>query len=146
MSSTLCKLLVALALSVPLLQAQVAAPLARHPGDVIKYRIMFDGPNADKITRLSASLGIDGPVPKDQAGFSNNFNANTNAPVSPKTFDVELKVPDNIANGDYVLSIQASASEGYGNYRNGQEFTVPPVHIENPKKFTPPGVKVTPLP
>jgi hypothetical protein len=57
-----------------------------------------------------------------------------------------MTIPTNIATGDYYLSFTARADEGSVSYSDGQEFNVPAVHIENPKTFTPPGVKVTPLP
>jgi hypothetical protein len=137
---------VAVLLSLNTMQAQGPGPLPRHPGDVIKYQIVFDGPNADKITRVNGNLGHTGPMPKDQAGFAGGINSGNLTPSSPRTFILEFKVPDNIATGDYVLSFTGFAAEGYGNYANGQDFNVSLIHIENPKTFTPPGVKVTPLP
>ena len=65
---------------------------------------------------------------------------------TPRNFELTFKIPENAANGDYFLSFSALADEGYGNYTDGQEFNVPPVRVENPKKFTPPEVTVTPLP
>ncbi len=146
MSSRVFKLLFPVLLSFSAVHAQEAKPLPRHPGDVIKYEIKFDGPNADKITRVYASLGSTQAIPKDQAGFAGGFNANSPTPSSPKTFILEFTVPDNIATNDYVLSFEAFAAEGYGNYSNKQDFTVPLVHIENSKTFTPPTATVKPLP
>jgi hypothetical protein len=147
MANRVLKLLICGLLTFAIAQAQQAMPLARHPGDVIKYEIKFDGPNADRIKTVNAGLGIRGPIPKDQAGFSGGFG--TNGPVgpsSPATFKVELTVPPNIATGDYYLGVNAHADEGSAGYSDGQDFNLPPVHIENPKMFTPPGIKVTPLP
>jgi hypothetical protein len=127
-------------------QTQEARPLARHPGEVIKFQIKFDGPNADKITRVNGGFNLNGPVPKDQAGFDHGIGASTKAPSSPKTFDLELNVPDNIATGEYTLGFTGFAAEGYGEYANGQDFNIPPIHIENPKKFMPPSVTVKQLP
>ncbi|MFZ0773515.1 MAG: hypothetical protein WCA49_08560 [Candidatus Sulfotelmatobacter sp.] len=128
-------------------QAQEAKPLPRHPGDVIKYEIKFDGPNADKIKTVSASLGMRVGPPKDQAGFNNGFGTQgSTRPSAPNTFIVEMTVPDNAATGDYYLNVGASATAGSAGYSDGQEFNTPPIHIENPKTFTPPGIKVTPLP
>jgi hypothetical protein len=134
-------------LSLGIASAQEAKTLPRHPGDVIKYEIKFDGPNADKMKSLLASMGLTTSVPKDQSGFASSFGTTGwISPSSPATFKVEMTVPPDIATGDYSLSLTARADEGRANYANGQDFTVPPIHIENPKKFTPPGVKVTPLP
>jgi hypothetical protein len=85
--------------------------------------------------------------PKDQAGFNNGFGtSHAFTPSSPNTFIVEMTVPDNAATGDYFLNVGASAAEGSANYSDGQEFNVPPIRVENPKTFTPPGIKVTPRP
>jgi hypothetical protein len=128
-------------------QAQGAKELARHPGDVVKFEIKFDGPNADKIKAVTANLSMRVGSPKDQAGFTNGFGTQRQvSPSSPNTFLVEMTVPDNAATGDYFLSVGVTATEGSANYQDGQEFTVPPVPIENPRKFTPPGIIVKPLP
>jgi hypothetical protein len=140
-------IVIAAFLTLSIAQAQDAHPLPRHPGDIIKYEIRFDGLNADKIKNVNAGLSIRGPIPKDQAGFTGGFGTNGSVgPSSPATFKIELTVPPNIATGDYYLNFSAVATEGGANYSDGQEFSVPAVHIENPKTFTPPGVKVTPLP
>ena len=140
------KVLVTCLLSLSVMQAQQAQPLARHPGDVIKYEIKFDGPNADRIKSVNAGLGLRTQIPKDQAGFAGGISENNIQPSAPKTFELSFKVPENIADGDYYLNFSALAAEGFGNYSDGQEFNVPAVRIENPKKFTPPAVSVKPLP
>jgi len=140
----LCILTTLLTLSC--IQAQEAKVLARHPGDIIKFEIKFDGPNAEKITRVNGGLNLEGQIPNDQAGFVNSFGGNSTTPSSPKSFDLQLKVPDNIATGNYTLSLTGFAAEGYGDYANGRDFMLPPIHIENPKKFTPPSITVKQLP
>jgi uncharacterized membrane protein len=128
-----------------LVQAQEAKPLPRHPGDVIKYRITFDGPNADKIKMVYARMNITAQIPKDQAGFTSQFNtAGQIQPSSPKTFDIEMKIPDNTATGEWRLHFTATATEGSAEYEDGQEFNVPNVQVDNPRTFTPPAVKVAP--
>lgn len=129
-----------------IVQAQDAKPLPRHPGELIKYQIKFDGPNADRIKTVNANLSLRIQGPKDQAGFNGGMQTNGIPPSTPRNFELTFKVPENAANGDYFLSFSALADEGYGNYTDGQEFNVPPVRVENPKKFTPPEVTVTPLP
>ena len=86
-------------------QAQEAHPLPRHPGDVIKFEIKFDGPNAGKIDSVSGGLGLRSAVPKDQAGFRPGFGAN-GSPLAPDTFRLELTVPNNAATGDYYLQLR----------------------------------------
>ncbi len=133
-------------LSSAFMQAQGPGPLPRHPGDVIKYEIRFDGPNADKIKTVSAQM-VTNSIPRDQSGFTNGFGTSHQfTPSSPKTFDIEMTIPNNIATGDYRLnSIDARADEGAPTYSN-QDYSVPIIHIENPRTFTPPGISVKPLP
>jgi hypothetical protein len=118
-----------------------------HPGDVIKFEIKFDGPNADKVKTVNAGLTTRMSPPKDQSGFSNGFGTQRQyPPTSPNTFVVEMTVPDNAVTGDYSLWVGATATEGSANYADGQEFHFPIVHIENPRKFTPPAINVKQLP
>jgi hypothetical protein len=145
MANRALKFLIVGLLSFALAQAQEAKPLARHPGDVIKYEIKFDGPNAKKVIRVAASLSLQTPAQKDQAGFLGTIGGVNTSPSSPKTFDVEITVPEKAATGDYSLTFTGYSDEGYGNYTNGQEFHVPLVHIENPKTFMPPSVTVKPI-
>jgi hypothetical protein len=147
MATRVLKFLIVGLLISALVQAQEAAPLARHPGDVIKYEIKFDGPNAEKLKTVQASMSTGQEPSKDQVGFSNNFGTeHPFQPISPKTFVIEMTIPSNAATGDYRLYVSAIADEGRANYRNGPDFNVPPIHVENPKTFTPPGIAVKPLP
>jgi hypothetical protein len=134
-------------LACSLSQAQDAKVLPKHPGDTIKFEVRFEGPNADKIKTVTASLNMRVAPPKDQAGFTNGFG--TQHPFSassPNTFIIEMTVADNAATGDYFLNVGATATEGSASYQDGQEFNIPSIHVENPKTFTPPGITVKPLP
>jgi hypothetical protein len=143
---TILKIVLVAATLLSLGNAQEAHPLPRHPGDVIKYRIVFDGPNADKIKTVTAQM-VTNSIPKDQAGFTNGFGTDRQfTPSSPKTFDIEMTIPKNIATGDYRLQrIDARADEGSAMYAD-QDYSVPIIHVENPRTFTPPTIKVAPLP
>ena len=146
MANRVLKFLIFGLLSFAFAQAQEAKPLARHPGDVIKYGLTFDGPNADRIKAVSGGLSLKGPIQKDQSGFTNGIGSRGTL-TAPKTFVLEFTVPPNIATGDYHLEgIGASADEGSADYSDPQDFKVPDIHIENPKTFTPPGITVKPLP
>ncbi len=140
------KTMLAAFLACSLSQAQEAKVLPKHPGDVIKYEIRFDGPNADRIKTVTAQM-ITNSIPKDQSGFTNGFGtAHLFNPSSPKTFDIEMTIPNNIATGDYRLSrIDARADEGSAVYSD-QDYSVPIIHVENPRTFTPPSIIVKPLP
>lgn len=140
-------LIAAILLNLGIANAQEANPLARHPGDVIRYEIKFDGLNADKIKTVTASMNTGVTPPKDQVGFVNGFG--TSDPVSSsalKTFIVQMTVPKDAATGDYRLYVIAQADDGRASYSDGQDFNVAAIHIENLKTFTPPGIKVAPLP
>jgi len=149
MANRVLKFLILSLLSFAFAQAQEAKPLARHPGDVIKYEIKFDGPNADKIKTVNASIGLTTPQAKDQiVGFSTGFGTpRPVAPSSPNTFVVEMTIPSTVATGDYVLAnISANVDQGSIDYNNGQDFKVPPIRIENSKTFVSPSVSVKPIP
>jgi hypothetical protein len=137
----------AVLLACGLSQAQDARVLPKHPGDTIKFEVRFEGPNADKIKTIGAGLNTRVGAPKDQSGFSTSFGTQQRiSPSSPNTFRFELTIPNNIANGDYFLNIGADATEGSAAYQDGQEFNLPPIHIENPKTFVPPAITVKELP
>jgi hypothetical protein len=144
-SKTKLSVMVAVLLSLGFLQAQEAKPLARHPGDILKYEIKFSGPTADQIKSVDASLGLTSATQKDQPGFNTGVPGAVSHP-SLDTYHVEMKVPDDIANGDYVLNVNISAALGSTSYNNGNGFTLPPVHIENPRTFVPPSIAVKQLP
>jgi hypothetical protein len=146
MANRVFKFLIVALLSSAFAQAQEAHPLPRHPGDIIKFEIKFDGLNAGRIKSLNAGLSLRAPVAKDQAGFRTGFGAGAGSPSSPDTFRLEFTVPDNAATGDYYLNFSAIATEGSGDYSDGQEFNLSPIRVENSKTFTPPGVTVKQLP
>jgi hypothetical protein len=127
-------------------QAQDAKVLPKHPRDVIKFDIKFDGPNAARIKTIGGGLSLRVGASKDQSGFRGGFGAGGIPPASLNTFHFELTVPNDIATGDYFLGISANADEGSASYQAGQEFQLPPIHIENPKTFVPPAVTVKELP
>lgn len=147
MANRVLKFLIIGLLTSAFLQAQEAPkPLPRHPGDVIKYEIEFGGPNADKIKTVSARMNTD-RVPKDQSGFTTQINTSGEfKESSPKTFVIEMKIPDNAATGDYRLFVNANATEGGASYADGQEFNIPAIRVENPRTFAPPAITVKPLP
>jgi hypothetical protein len=136
----------AVLLACSLSKAQDARVLPKHPGDTIKFEVKFDGPTADKIKTIGAGLNTRMGAPKDQSGFTTSFGANNISPSSPNSFRLEMTVPNNIATGDYFLNIGARADEGSAGYQDGQEFKLPPIHIENPRTFTPPAITVKELP
>jgi len=125
-------------------QAQEAKPQPLHPGDVLKFEILFSGPDADRINSSYLGLGLTGQRKPDQVGFNTGFGGGATK-VAPRTFHVEAKIPDNIATGDYVVNrVDGNADIGANTYNSG--FGTFTYHIENPKTFTPPSVSVKPLP
>lgn len=139
--STVFAVLLALSFS----QAQDAHPLPRHPGDVIKFEVKFDGPNADKIKTVNVLLRLRAAVPQDHDGFSAGFGGDSVQSSAPNTFRPEIKIPDNAASGDYFLDVNAAAdgSAGSASYRDGAQFHLNPIHIENTRTFVPPHITVT---
>ena len=118
----------------------------KHPGDVLKFEVKFDGPDSDKIKSVSLSLGLKEGARNDQVGFNEGFGAEGN-PVPPHTYRFEARVPENIASGVYELnSVSVRTDAGNFTYRTPQDFQPLTYKIENPKTFTPPKVTVKPLP
>ena len=134
-------LVVLLALS--LSQAQEAKELARHPGDVLKFEVKFDGPDAAKVTSLEIYLSCSSAQPgANQAGFVNNFGGTkTFQAVSPRTFQPEIVIPKDILPGDYSLSIHAHADVGNAIYDSGKQFQLH-IRVDNSRTFTAPGIIV----
>jgi hypothetical protein len=144
-TKALCISLVAAALlSLNCTHAQELKEQPLHPGDILRFEITFSGPDADKIKQASLNLGLKGSVNADQAGFADGLGAQGQL-VSPHIFHVEIKIPENIATGDYVLGrVDASADVGRVAYTTG--FSAHLYHVENPRTFTAPTVNVKPLP
>jgi hypothetical protein len=128
-------------------QAQEAKPLPRHPGNVIKYQIKFDGPNADKVKRVNAVLELRVAVKKDQAGFDPQFSSKPEwiDPSPSGTFLVEMTVPPRAATGEYHLRITAQLDHTNLGYTDGQDFNIT-VNVVNPATFDAPTITVNPLP
>lgn len=117
----------------------------RQPGDVIRLEVKFDGSDAAKIQKVIASLERTSPALDDQVNFHANISTGWTSETSPHTFDVEIKIPDDIGTGEYRLTIIALSPYGQTNYVAGQQFQLATFHIRNPAKFTPPGIQVTVL-
>ena len=133
-------------LSLSFLQAQEKQQ-PKHPGDVIKFEITFDGKNANKIRTVDAVLGLRAGRPKDQADFADGFGTqHPFSPSSPNTFYVEMTVPSKAATGAYYLNVFASTATGDAYYSEGWQFDIPPVYIENPKESSRPRITVKQLP
>ena len=102
-----------------LLAAQEVTEFKR-PGDVIRLEIKFDGPDAPKVKTVSLYLGTNANPANNQAGFANWFQTGEFGPSSPNTFDVDAKIPNNVATGDYILSVNAQAETGRTTYAAGK--------------------------
>jgi hypothetical protein len=124
---------------------QEAKEKALSPGDVIKLEVKFDGPGADKITTVYASLQTRAEPPSDQAGYMTNFPGDFKL-ISPGTFHAEFTVPETAVSGDYVLiSIDVRAPGIRLDYTNGKQYNLHAFHIENHSKFVQPPVTIKEL-
>lgn len=115
----------------------------RQPGDVLRFEIKFDGPDATKVRTVSLYFGFIGQPPKDQPGFDAGFPGDRVGPTSPNTYILEAKIPTNVASGDYKLFVNAQAETGSTQYEAGNQFQMPPFHIKNSRSFVPPAIIVT---
>jgi hypothetical protein len=117
----------------------------RQPGDVIRLEIKFDGTDAAKVKQVLVTLSKQGPAPStDQIGFNTSFSNDNWLPESaPLTFRVDVKIPTDVATGDYTLSVNARAENGRTSYTSGDQFQLPAFHIRNDRSFVAPKIMVT---
>jgi hypothetical protein len=138
--------LAAIACSALAAQQVTAVSDFRKPGDSIRLEIKFDGQDASKIKRVSASFNIlDGAAPINQKGFGTSFGGDAAVETAPHTYVVEVKVPNSAATGDYFAYINVQAEDGGTQYVAGQQFQLHPFHIKNDRSFVPPAITVTEL-
>jgi hypothetical protein len=124
--------------------AQKAKPATRHPGDVLKVQVKFDGPDAGKIKTVSLYLGYSGEtIPADQKGFRTGFSGDNTQATSPNTFQPSITIPNDAATGEYIVYVNATANPGAWQYEGGYQFEFPTIHIENRSTLTPPHITVT---
>jgi hypothetical protein len=140
-------LLAGILMGLGIAQAQQLQEQPKHPGDVLKFEVKFEGPDADKIKYVSLNLGLAaGSSLEKQVGFNQGLSGASRIQVAPRTFHIEVIVTDDIASGDYTLSqLNAGAEVGGENYPQ-RDFQGYRVHIENPRTFIPPKVSIKPLP
>lgn len=137
------KLLATIVVSLNVLHAQELSEQPRHPGQVIKFEIKFEGADADKVKQVYIGLTLLGSVQPNQEGFKPNFNAGKWFTTTvPKVFQAEITIPEDVASGEYKLNIQGQAEAGNAQYASGESFKLTPIRIANPRTFTKPEISV----
>src|ERR1035438_855702 len=109
-------------LSLSVAKSQEATVLPVHPGDTLKYEVRFDGVDADKIKRVQIYITTNAGIPADQVTFSNGTPGDPVAPVAPNTFRPDVRIPDNLVTGDYLLYINAFFDPGNIQYASGNQI------------------------
>jgi len=145
MSKQTLKFLLIFLLSAVFVQAQEVQQLPKHPGDVIKFSIKFDGVDANKITAVYPRLWTNSQPQVEQAGFVNAFNSSDFRLISPGNFEIQLTIPENAVSGEYVLNMDVRAGTLQLSYSDGQQYHMRPIRVENERKFVQPGVQVAEL-
>src|SRR5438132_13487562 len=108
MNKTLATLLAAFALlTFSLLFAQEAKELPRHPYEVLKFVVKFEGPDASKVKFVRVELRLTSPLRPEQATFPQRLPGETSPATGPSTFNPEIKIPQNAPTGDYLLHVYA---------------------------------------
>lgn len=136
-------------LVIGLLHAQQAKELPRHPGEVLRFEVKFEGPDTAKVRTVSLGLQATPTTtkPSNQSGFISGFSSEKSVEASsPGIFRPEIKIPDNAMSGDYYLIVSAQADTGNVGYEAGKQFQLHLFHIENTRTFTPPTITVKELP
>jgi hypothetical protein len=135
-------------LSVCFLQAQEVKELSKHPGDILKFEIRFDGPDAAKVKIVRILLARQTDPPPNQVGFNTTPQGGDFYPSATGVFQTEIKIPSGVPSGDYSLQVTATSENGTGSatYDAGKDFQLHRFHIDNPATFAPPQIKVTEKP
>ena len=141
-NATLCLLVVGIMLVIPVQgQQPPQSSVRRHPGDVIRYAVTFEGGDIDKLTDVGVHLSSPGPVPPNQMGFTTQFGGPCHKSPEPKLWTCDVRIPDVVADGDYrFYEVDISAGPFSKSYPG--DFHVPIVLVQNPRTFNPP-TKVT---
>jgi hypothetical protein len=71
------------------------------------------------------------------------MNSQQFQPLSRGRFVVEIKIPEDVATGDYLLAVNSQTETGSVLYSDGQQFHLHPFHVRNPKTFIQPNISVT---
>lgn len=114
-----------------------------HPGQIIKVSVTFDGPDADKISKVAVNLKTS-QSPADQPGFSTDLYSQESSSTVPRTFVISLPIPTTQASGDYQISqIRIFVTEPNINliYSPPGDFTTKTYTIKNPEHFVKPDIK-----
>jgi len=131
-------------LGLNIVKAQESKEQTLQPGSTLNFEITLTGPDAERVNQVSLYFGIVSQHQEDQVGFSNGFFGQSRI-ISPHTFHVEAKIPENIASGDYELN-QVTGYADVGNFTINSGFGKFVYHVKNTKTFKTPAVAVKPLP
>ena len=123
-----------------------------HPGQTIRLLAKFDGPDASRITCGGANVNLKTAASPDQSAFNTGLAA-TCKQLEPGVLELDCKISDVIASGDYELqAINIDVSVGTNGQAVGfvyRSSEVPALtfKIENPNTAKKPNLKsVTVLP
>lgn len=75
-----------------------------HPGDMLRISVTFDGPDAGKIQRAAFAINTSESA-KNQPGFAISLYTQESKLTAPNTFEISVKIPENQASGDYLLTM-----------------------------------------
>jgi hypothetical protein len=143
---------VAIAVAAVLALGISAGAQTYHPGQTIRLSAKFDGPDAARVVCGSANINLRTVSNPNQSNFDTGIGS-TCKQVEPGVLELDCKIPDTIASGDYELqAIGVAVSVGTNNQSIGFSYRTPDVpaltfKIENPNTAKKPNLKsVTVLP
>src|ERR1700682_3775861 len=143
---TLASLLVALTLNMIEAQQLTATAITFvGPEEMIKVRVTFEGQSLNDIANVFFTIQkTDGSVTPDKAGFDTGANSGESKNIAPGVFELTLKVPENLATGDYLMMTVwtnfKTPSRPTANFPLSDRQMLR-FHIRNPRHFENPEVK-----
>lgn len=123
--------------------AQETARVYR-PNQSIAITVMFQGPDAAKITGVAVNLKLMGRRSADQPGFATEMYAQQTTPSAPDTFAVSIPIPTNQSAGVYEINqiqIFVAKPDLTLTYHPPKDFATKTYRVENTTHFTAPTIK-----
>jgi hypothetical protein len=114
------------------------------PGDLVTFSLAFDGHDVAQIDQVRIGFRAQSPAPSDQQTFEVSFFGGQSARLDENKFEANIRVPVNVATGDYDLYLVRATSKppltltlGY----EGGDLPKRTIRIRNPAHFIKPTIK-----
>lgn len=115
------------------------------PGDTLHFEVTFGeaGKPDASIQSVIVRININDNAMENQRGFALDARGSTGSPTRPGVFEVEVRLPRDIASGDYVVTVGVVSALGAKYDYLPSQTKVGPIHIKNPATSAQPPITVT---